>query len=130
MAEYTVEVVRSGGWWAVTVPALPGVFTQARRLDQVENMAIGAIAMFLGVDPVEVGEVTVRVTPPASAARLIDEMERAGGVARSAAAAASAARRQAARMLRDEGLPIRDVGTLLGVSHQRVSQILDEGDRD
>ena len=29
-----------------------------------------------------------------------------------------------AQLLREEGLPIRDVGELIGVSHQRVSQIL------
>ena len=34
------------------------------------------------------------------------------------------ARREAAQLLREEGLPIRDVGELIGVSHQRVSQIL------
>ena len=40
------------------------------------------------------------------------------------AIAAAAARREAAQLLREEGLPIRDVGVLIGVSHQRVSQIL------
>ena len=37
---------------------------------------------------------------------------------------AAAARREVAQLLREEGLPIRDVGELIGVSHQRVSQIL------
>ena len=31
---------------------------------------------------------------------------------------------EVAQLLREEGLPIRDVGELIGVSHQRVSQIL------
>ena len=35
-----------------------------------------------------------------------------------------AARREVAQLLREEGFPIRDVGELIGVSHQRVSQIL------
>jgi hypothetical protein len=29
---YRVEAVRSGAWWAITIPALSGVFSQARRL--------------------------------------------------------------------------------------------------
>ena len=34
----TAVCTRSGGWWAVEVPEIPGLFTQARRLDQVEDM--------------------------------------------------------------------------------------------
>lgn len=128
MTEYLVEANRSGEWWAVTVPDLPGVFTQARRLDQVGEMARGAIAMFLDVDPASV-QVTMRATPPASVADLIDRMQRAAA-ATTASAEATAARKRVARVLREEGLPLRDVGVLLGISHQRVSQILDEDDRD
>src|SRR5690242_11280287 len=31
---YTVLARRSGGWWAISVPELKGVHSQARRLDQ------------------------------------------------------------------------------------------------
>ncbi len=34
--KYTVRVRRSGAWWAIDVPELPGVYSQARRLDRVE----------------------------------------------------------------------------------------------
>jgi len=27
-----------GGWWAVEVPDVPGLFTQARELDQIPEM--------------------------------------------------------------------------------------------
>ena len=33
---YRVEAVRSSDWWSITVPELSGVFSQAKRLDQVE----------------------------------------------------------------------------------------------
>ena len=36
---------RSEGWWAVEVPEIPGLFTQARRLDQVPQMVQDAGAM-------------------------------------------------------------------------------------
>ncbi|MEV0153045.1 type II toxin-antitoxin system HicB family antitoxin [Micromonospora sp. NPDC050686] len=48
---FTAECVRSGGWWAITVPEIKGVFSQARHLDEVEAMAREAIALMLDVDP-------------------------------------------------------------------------------
>ncbi|MEU7570251.1 hypothetical protein [Micromonospora sp. NPDC049240] len=49
--KYTATCVRSGGWWAITVPEISGLFSQARRLDQVEGMAREAITLLLDVDP-------------------------------------------------------------------------------
>ena len=40
----TAKVERSGKWWAIEVPELPGLFTQARRLDQVAAMVREAAA--------------------------------------------------------------------------------------
>jgi len=34
--ELTALCERGGGWWAVRVPEIDGLYTQARRLDQVE----------------------------------------------------------------------------------------------
>jgi len=56
---YRVRAVRSGNWWSITVPELPGVFSQARRLDQVEAMAREAIAMMLDVDTGRIGGIEV-----------------------------------------------------------------------
>ncbi|MFD3506764.1 hypothetical protein [Nocardia sp. NPDC058666] len=33
--DVTAHASRSGGWWAISVPEVPGLFTQVRRLDQV-----------------------------------------------------------------------------------------------
>ena len=121
---YRVRTVRSGSWWAITVPELPGVFSQARRLDQVETMAREAIAMMLDVDSEQIGRIEVEVVPPPRAAALIETMNDALKAAREATETAASARREAATALRADGLPMRDVGRLLGLSHQRVSQIL------
>ena len=51
MTTYRVECCRSGGWWAISVPDLKGVHSQARRLDQVPGMAREAITLMLGVAP-------------------------------------------------------------------------------
>ncbi len=55
---------------------------------------------------------------------LLDELHRSMSIADEASAAAAKARHDAARLLSDSGLPMRDIGELLGISHQRVSQIL------
>lgn len=121
---YRVRTVRSGNWWAITVPALPGVFSQARRLDQVAAMAREAIAMMLSVTTDRIGRIELDIEPPGAAASVIETMHDAIAAARAADEEAAAARREAARLLRRAGLPMRDVGHLLGISHQRVSQIL------
>ena len=121
---HRVEAVRSGDWWAITVPELRGVFSQAKRLNRVEPTAREAIAMMLDIDESEVGPIDVHVQPPDEVIGLLDELHHSVSVAEEASAAAARARREAAKLLSDAGLPMRDIGQLLGVSHQRVSQIL------
>lgn len=50
-ATYTVRATRSGDWWAIDVEEIPGIFTQSKRLDGVEEMARDAIAITLDVEP-------------------------------------------------------------------------------
>ena len=42
--EVTAVCRRSGNWWAVEIPEVEGAFTQARRLDQVADMAADGAA--------------------------------------------------------------------------------------
>ena len=56
---FRVRAVRSGSWWAITVPELPGVFSQAKRLDQVETMAREAVSMMLEVDTDQISKIEV-----------------------------------------------------------------------
>ncbi len=70
-ARYRVEAVRFGDWWAITVPALRGVFSQAKRLDRVKATAREAIAMMLDVDESNVGSIEVDVRPPEQVADLL-----------------------------------------------------------
>ena len=80
--------------------------------------------MMLDVDESEVGPVDVHVQPPDEVVGLLDELHHSVSVAEEASATAARARREAAKLLSDAGFPMRDIGQLLGVSHQRVSQIL------
>lgn len=63
---FTAVCRRSGRWWAVSIRELTGVHTQARRLDQVVEMARDAIALMLDIDP---AEITVQVESDESATR-------------------------------------------------------------
>lgn len=122
MSGYTARCRRSGKWWAVEIPEVNGgIFTQARRLDQVESMAREAIALTLDVSP---ASVEVRVVPI-----LPEEWEADLAEVNDARAAAEAAERRArattdriVRRLLDSGLTVRDVGLLLGISYQRVAK--------
>jgi len=118
MTSYTAVCRRVGNWWAISVPELKGVHTQARRLDQVGAMTQDAIALMLDVDPASV-DVVVLPELPATVARAIE--------ARTAACAADEAAEQATatavRSLISDGYTVRDAGALLGLSPQRISQI-------
>ena len=121
---YRVEAVRSGDWWAITVPGLAGVFSQAKRLDQVESRAREAIAMMADIDEAFVGHLEIHITPPGTTKELLETLETTVTAAAEAETKAARAREEAALALRAEGLPLRDVGRLIGVSHQRVHQLL------
>jgi hypothetical protein len=124
---YHAEVDRDGSVWRVRVPEVQRT-TQARNLREVEPMARDLIAIMDEV-PADSFSLDVAITLPADVQA---ELERSAVLreeaARSQAQAAAAARR-AARRLREQGLPLRDVGQALGVSFQRAKQLIDEADK-
>lgn len=123
---YTARAIRSGNWWAIEVPELEGVFTQARRLDQVEAMARDAIAGVLDVEP-DSFDVVVAPQLPADWQEQLDQLECIRSAAETLMSMVSSKMRETARLLHDgQGLPLREVGAVLGVSHQRIHQVLAE----
>jgi predicted RNase H-like HicB family nuclease len=118
MLEYAVKCTRTGNWWAISVPDLPGVFSQARRLDQVEATARDAIALFLDVSPKSFG-VAIQPEVPGEVTRA----RRARAKLVEAEQSAERATVEAARALVAKGYTVRDAGKLLGISPQRVSQL-------
>ncbi len=119
---YVAEARRFGGWWAIDVPAVMGVHTQARRLAEVAPMAQDAIA---GVLDIPLRQVKVEVRP-----RLDGQLGKAVRRARDARLLAQEAQLEAGRLsaealraLERAEIPLRDAGELLGMSHQRAAQI-------
>ncbi|MHA7620224.1 type II toxin-antitoxin system HicB family antitoxin [Cellulosimicrobium cellulans] len=113
----TAKATREGGWWAVEVPEVPGLFTQAKRLDQVAEMVADAAEMLGHLDV----EVVVVPQLEGDDAALVESASARRAALREAEAAAAAASREAVARLRGEGLPVRDVATIMGISPQRVS---------
>src|SRR5579884_449757 len=117
----TARCRRSGRWWAIEVPEIRGVFSQARRLDQVERTVRDVIATLLEIPP-DAFDVAVEASLPE---HLEAEVARARELRREAEIRqrqASEAIRQAAGDLIGAGLTVRDAGQVLGVSYQRAAQ--------
>ena len=121
--EYTIESRRNAGWWALTVPKLPGVHSQVRRLEQAEAAVTDAIALAFDVDPA-----TVRVYGPIPIVNPeLDELlqstrERRQQLAR-LRTDVDALSRKLARDMASQGIPVRDIATALDVSFQHAAKL-------
>jgi predicted RNase H-like HicB family nuclease len=130
MEDYRVEVElgQSGRWWVLSVPDVPGAHSQARRLNQVEDVARDLISLMTDAKP-DSFAMHVDVKLPEVVRR---DLERSAALRAEAARAQSEAAqlsRHAAALLHDRGLPLRDVGQVLGVSFQRAKQLVDEAEK-
>lgn len=114
-----VEVYRDDRRWMIEVPAIDGL-TQARRVSEIEEQAVSLIATMLDVAP---SAVQIRVTSikvgDVDALGIADHVRAARTEAAEAEARAQSAMAQAIQALAGVA-PTRDVGEMLGVSHQRV----------
>ena len=120
MATIIAKATRSGEWWAVEFEGPAGQrFTQAKRLDQVEAM----VRDICDMDGVEVDAVQVDPVVGDVEMEAVVSYREAAEAAAQAKAQASLASRAAVSRVRAEGLSVRDVAALMGVTPQRVSQL-------
>lgn len=119
---YRVQITRDGRWWMVHIPELDEL-TQARRLSEAPRMAREVIALHTGT---ALSEISVEVD---IAVEDIPVSERASVVAAHRTEAARLERlvadesRELAQQLARRKVPVRDIGEILGVSHQRAQQL-------
>ena len=120
---YQAIARRVGGWWAIEVPEVPGAFTQTRRLDQVDTMVREVISLMLDTPS---DSFDIQVLPHIGHAldAEVDSARRAREAADQARLNAAESTRRAAVLLARNGLPLRDIGSLLGVSFQRARQLV------
>lgn len=112
---YKVEATPDGKAWSLEVPEINRV-TMATSLKEVDAMAKDLISIMTGEpDP----SITVEYRLPEEAAealRLKAEAERIESEAQSQ-------QRRAVIRLHGDGMPFREIGQLLGISHQRAHQL-------
>jgi predicted RNase H-like HicB family nuclease len=121
---YQALVTRDDKWWLISVEGINGL-SQARRLSEVEQNAKELISAATG-SSIEFIDVTMnveRVGTVKVARRLAAVTEKRSKAAELETAASSATRELAAD-LASAGIPLRDIGTLLGVSFQRAHQLV------
>jgi predicted RNase H-like HicB family nuclease len=111
------------GAWTARVPSVRGCHTYGRTLDQARRRLREALALW--VDEADAAELVEDVRLPANvkAAVRVSRADRKRAEEQRAKASASTAR--AARVLVDDvGVGLRDAAELLGISHQRVQQLV------
>ncbi len=107
--------------WLVSIKGIPGCHTYGRTLRQAEVRIREALAAWLDREPE-----ALEITPewPADVAMLATEVSQAGSRAAKSAQTAGSATVKAAKKLDRMGLSRRDTADVLGISHQRVQQLL------
>ncbi len=110
------------GWWVVTVRELAGAVTQSRRLDQVPGDVAEVIQLLTDEGP-EAYELDVEAHVPGAVGEEAAHAAELRAAADRLSQEAQEATANAVRTLRAAGLTVRDVGSLLGVSFQRVQQL-------
>jgi hypothetical protein len=118
---YSAHATREGRWWVVDVEGV-GV-TQARTLPDAQIMAADLISALRNIEvaPTDV-DIDVEVEGGlVMAARMAQEQARQAATAARAAAEEVSAQ---VRKLRERGLTGKDAAFVLGVSEQRISQLV------
>lgn len=121
MTTYIARATRENRWWLVDVEGI-GV-TQARNLAEADAMARDLIALVRNVDASSVDVTLVPVLPAALRREVQQARKETTDAQRHQERAASKLRAVAERLRKDAGLTGADVGVVLGVSAQRVSQL-------
>ena len=110
------------------VPDLAGVHSNAKRLDQVAPRLAEAISLALEAE-VEADQIALVIDykhlglEPADSSAVQAAAE-ARDVLHAAQRRAEEASLAAARTLAGHGFTLRDIGTLVGMSHQRIHQLV------
>ena len=124
MSRYRVVLERDeSGAWIATVPAVAGCHSYGRSLVEAKRRVREALALW--VDDADTAELTDDVRISRDVAATVRRSRSARERLASARDAAGTATSDAAHRLVDElGLGVRDAAYLLGLSHQRVQQLL------
>lgn len=121
---YSVTARREARFWLLSVPELD-IVTQARTLARAEATVRDLISVWLDVDA-DSFDVDIQTQLDDEWTQLLRETRDARSAAEAATETAARTLRRAVTTLTDAGMSGREVGTLVGVSYQRVQQLLAE----
>jgi hypothetical protein len=124
---YTVVATRTGDWWALRAPEVPGAAARSRRLDQAAAAAREAIALQLE-RPADSFGVAVEPELEGPSGELLHVARLARERAELAQEEARATTIAAVRTFAGQGMTVRDIGRLIGVSHQQAAKLLRRGE--
>lgn len=121
---YDYDITQEDGLWLIRIPEL-SLVTQAEHLRDTDRMARSIISLHLNVSP---ENVIVKRSNVIGMQQGVAEAVKAAVEARGrwneAQDIAVAETLRAVHQLRASGVSLRDTGYLLGLSHQRVAQLL------
>ncbi len=112
------KVQHDGHNW-VAIPECGGA-TFAKRLDQLTDRVKEVVELMTGRS-IATGDIVLQVKVAGS--ELAEHAKAARAAAERATAEAAVSTAEAVQALRGNGLSTRDVAELVGISHQRVSQL-------
>jgi predicted XRE-type DNA-binding protein len=125
---YSVTVSREDNLWVAVVDGLPGGATDVERFEDLREAVHDLIATLQDVEP---GNFWVQWRFRQGSHELFDELRELRQWEKQAELALAnrdAVRRAAIETMRQAGLSYREIADVIGMSHQRVGQLL-EGDR-
>ncbi len=116
MASYTADVRKGTRYWIVSVPEI-GQATQARSIDELNIMTRDLIDVVNGD---KTPQIAYTYDLPPEVAEAVELKRQAAELE----ARAMATQGVAAKKLHELGVSLRDIGRLLGISHQRAHQLV------
>lgn len=126
MKTYTARLEREkDGRWTVELAEEPRVHTWAKTVDQALARVREAAALWFDVNEDKI-ELVPQPVLPKTTGRTVEQARQARQEARNADRRAVEQNKKAAAALTARGISMRDAAAILGISHQRVHQLLAE----
>lgn len=119
---YNVLLSEEGGVWLIEAVGLQGVRSFGRTVTSAVENAREAIAAAEDLDQWNDLDLIITVGDDGTTA-VLDRLREARRLEESASAERDTAVKDAIAALRGEGMSYRDIGTVIGMSHQRVAQL-------
>jgi predicted RNase H-like HicB family nuclease len=124
MKTYTAHLKREkDGRWTVELEEEPRIHAWGKTVDQALARTREAVALWFEIEEDQI-ELVPRPLLPKSAEKAVEQARQAREQARRANRLAIERTRKAATILTSRGVSMRDAAAILGISHQRVHQLL------